>query len=171
MRILLLVILLVFSHAILGDEEYLKMILTSEGLGQIKIGMKPEQISKLLNTDITKAKHQYTENDCVSYTLGDHPIFGGNIRFLINKGTLGEVSVYIDKIKTDRGLSVKQSIADAEKLYKGLYKKGVTHYGDIELSIEYPKSGTKMKMVGSEESIRFIAIGRQPEIDFIEGCL
>ncbi len=155
----------------IGADNYLDMILTPEGLGPIKIGLKPEQISGLLNTDITKAKHQYTENDCSSFALGDNPIFGGNIRFLINKGTLGEISVYTDKIKTDKGLTVKRTMADAEKLYEGLIKRGVTHYGEIELTIEYPELSTKMKMVGSEEYIRYIAIGRKPEIDFTEGCL
>jgi hypothetical protein len=147
------------------------MTLTSEGLGPVKIGFNLQQISEILKTDISKAKHKYFENDCSSYSLGDHPIFGGNVRFLINKGTLGEISIYTEKIKTDRGLTVKKSIAEAESLYAGLFKKGKTHYGDIELSIEYPESKTKMKMVGSEEYIRYISVGRKPEIDFIEGCL
>jgi len=56
------------------------------------------------------------DNDYSSCSLGDQPIFGVNVRFLTNKGSVGDIDIYTDKIKTDKDLSVKQSIAEAESL-------------------------------------------------------
>ena len=136
MRTILIFLTIIYSQLTLAAPDYLKMVLTPEGLGSIKIGMTPDQISKILGFDISKVKQQYHEGDCYSYLLGEHPVFRGEIRFLVNKGTLGEISVFTDKIKTDKGYSTNRTIKEAEAIYKGLIKKGVTHYGDNELSID-----------------------------------
>lgn len=162
---------LVYATATFSAENYLGMVLTDDGLGPIKIGMTVNQISGILGVDITEVKNQYNEGDCYSYMLGENPLYFGEIRFLVNDGTLGVISVYTDKIETDRGLSTSNTLQEAETIYKGLLKKGKTHYGDIELSISYPETGTKMKVVGTEKTIHYLEIGRKPEIDFVEGCL
>ena len=59
----------------------------------------------------------------------------------------------------------------AEKAYDGLYEKGLDHYGSIKITVKYPNDKTILHFVGSEKYIRYMAIGKEPEINFTEGCL
>jgi len=156
--------------SVFAAEDYMSMEVDSQGLGPIKIGMKPSEVSNILGVDITKTKIQYNTGECFSYSLGKHR-FGGNVRFLVNKGILSEISINTNKIKTDKGIGTMQPPSAAENSYAGLYKKGTTHYGDILISVEYPDDKTILHFVGSKKYIRYIAIGKEPEINFTEGCL
>lgn len=165
-----LLIFFLIHTSVSAAEDYMLMEVNSQGLGQIKIGMKPSEVSNILGTDITKTETQYSEGECFSYSIGKHR-FGGNVRFLVNKGILSLISINTNKIKTDKGISTMQPPSEAEKAYAGLYKKGTTHYGDIKLTVEYPNDKTTLHFVGGKRYIRYIAIGKEPEINFTEGCL
>ena len=171
MRAILITILIFFYQASIANENQLNMVLDQFGLGSIKIGMKPDEISKILGLDITKVKDQHTEQYCSTYSLEHNSIYGNNVTFLVNGGTLATIYVKTKKIKTDRGFTIGKTVKEAESLYKGMTTKGTTHYGELSLIVKFPRSDNLLKMVGSEKNIRFMELGREPEINFTEGCL
>jgi len=156
--------------SVFATEDYMSMEVNSQGLGSIKIGMKPSEVSNILGVDITKTKTQYNTGECFSYSLGKNR-FGGNVRFLVNKGILSVISIYTNKIKTDKGISTMQPPSAAENSYANLHEKGTSHYGDIMISVKYPSDKTILRFVGSKKYIRYMSIGKKPEINFTEGCL
>ena len=142
-----------------------------EGFAGVKFGMKVAEAEKALGHKLAALGTDAAEGDC-SYVEPVGAYTG--LAFMVIGGTIARVDVQeTDKIVTDTGAKVGDTESHVLELYKGRTKVEPHHYtgpeghyvlvlgGDGKAQIVFETDGGKV--VGYRA-------GRQPEVEWVEGC-
>ncbi len=140
-----------------------------DGLGPVKVGMKPGDASKAFGEDLTENRLD-DESDCYYLDMNaDDPESAPS--FMVNAGTIARVDVSTPDYLTEAGAKV----GDTEERIKELYGPGVEvsphEYVDGHYLTVTSKDGKYAIVFETDgEKVTYIRAGRPPEVGYIEGC-
>ncbi len=113
-HLLLLTLLLAATSA--HSSAYRSLVVSEEGLGPIRLGMKLSTASDLLGIDIEQSAFHYGDASCSSYALGASQR-DWELRFIVVGGKIGKIDVYTKDIRTSHGVGVGSSGAEVKAAY------------------------------------------------------
>ena len=145
---------------------------TLNGVGPVRLGMTVKQAEKALGTKLTI--DDYLDDDsCRYFTTKSQP----SIAFMTDHKKI----VRIDIIPgagappvTDKGAKIGDAEAHVLALYKGHIKVGPHHYTGPEghyLRVLDGKRKVRLIFETDGKKVENFRIGREPAVEYVEGCL
>jgi hypothetical protein len=139
----------------------LEGLLSHNGMGQVMVGLPVARAESLLNTTAT------IQNGTCGHLFVDD----ARIEVMVSEGSIARVGVTGPGLPTEAGIEVGDPVEAVEAAYDGKLERGPAEY--------YPEGSTLTarfddgrKLVYTTDGTRvvFIAGGREPEVDYVEGC-
>jgi hypothetical protein len=142
---------------------------TDSGAGVLRIGMTRDQLALDMHSAVPK--HTRADSGCAYLAVPGIP---AGMRTMWVAATLARIDIGAPKLPTDRGVSVGDKAAKVEQLYAGSVTAMPAKY-DPRGKYLVVKSGpdTTRRIVFETDSTTRITrfrVGREPEVEWVEGC-
>ena len=142
---------------------------TDSGAGVMRIGMTRDQLALDMHSAVPK--HTRADSGCAYLAVPGIP---AGMRTMWVAATLARIDIGAPKLPTDRGVSVGDKAAKVEQLYQGSVTAMPAKY-DPRGKYLVVKSGpdTTHRIVFETDSTSRITryrVGREPEVEWVEGC-
>jgi hypothetical protein len=139
------------------------------GFGPVKFGMKVEDAEKALGVKL--AKDTYAEDESCRYFTPVNALDG--LSFMTSNGIVVRLDVHKGDIATDTGAKIGDSETSVLDLYKGHVRVEPHKYtGPEGHYLVVTGSDGKAQMVFETDGTKVTTYraGREPEVQFVEGC-
>ena len=142
---------------------------TDSGAGVLRIGMTRDQLALDMHSAVPK--HTRADSGCAYLAVPGIP---AGMRTMWVAATLARIDIGAPKLPTDRGVSVGDKAAKVEQLYQGSVTAMPAKY-DPRGKYLVVKTGadTTRRIVFETDSTTRITryrVGREPEVEWVEGC-
>ena len=142
---------------------------TDSGAGVLRIGMTRDQLA--LDMHAAVPKHTRADSGCAYLAVPGIP---AGMRTMWVAATLARIDIGAPKLPTDRGVSVGDKAAKVEQLYRGSVTVMPAKY-DPHGKYLVVKAGpdTTRRIVFETDGATRITryrVGREPEVEWVEGC-
>jgi hypothetical protein len=144
---------------------------TDSGAGVLRIGMTRDQLALDMHSAVPK--HTRADSGCAYLTIPGIP---AGMRTMWVAATLARIDIGAPKLPTDRGVSVGDKAAKVEQLYGGSVTAMPAKYdprGKYLIVKVGSGSDTARRIVFETDSTTRITryrVGREPEVEWVEGC-
>ena len=144
---------------------------TDSGAGVLRIGMTRDQLA--LDMHAAVPKHTRADSGCAYLAVPGVP---AGMRTMWVAATLARIDIGAPKLPTDRGVSVGDKAAKVEQLYGGSVTTMPAKYdpqGKYLVVKVGSGSDTTRRLVFETDSTTRITryrVGREPEVEWVEGC-
>lgn len=153
------------SHPIVSSA----WAVTDSGAGVLRIGMTRDQLALDMHSAVPK--HTRADSGCAYLAVPGIP---AGMRTMWVAATLARIDIGAPKLPTDRGVSVGDKAAKVEQLYHGSV---------IAMPAKYDPRGKYLVVTAGADTTRRIVfetdsttritryrVGREPEVEWVEGC-
>jgi hypothetical protein len=138
--------------------------ITTLGVGPIKIGVSVRTAEQQSRSDIDARK---VSSDCSQGPV--HPLKLG-VSVLATRGRIQVIYVKSRGIATRSGVRVKDTVAHLKRVYGARLVKVPPPYNPTWSNYELRDRNRKILFSTDNRKIFEIATGREPEVDYMEGC-
>ena len=155
------------AHAIVKSA----WAVTDSGAGVLRIGMTRDQLALDMHSAVPK--HTRADSGCAYLAVPGIP---AGMRTMWVAATLARIDVGAPKLPTDRGVGVGDKAAEVEQLYRGSVTAMPAKYdprGKYLVVKVGSGSDTTRRIVFETDSTTRITryrVGREPEVEWVEGC-
>jgi len=145
-------------------------VVSSDGFGPVRFGMKVEEAEKALQVKLEQ--DNYTDSDECRYFK---PVRGyRGLAFMTAKGVIVRLDVDEGQdIETDRGAKIGDSEQRVLALYKGRIRVEPHHYtGPEGHYLVVTGNDGKVQLVFETDGAKVVnyRAGREPQVQYVEGC-
>lgn len=142
---------------------------TDSGAGVLRIGMTRDQLALDMHSAIPK--HTRADSGCAYLAVPGIP---AGMRTMWVAATLARIDIGAPKLPTDRGVSVGDKAAKVEQLYQGSVTSMPAKYDPRgKYLVVTTGPDTTRRLVFETDSTTRITryrVGREPEVEWVEGC-
>jgi hypothetical protein len=144
---------------------------TDSGAGVLRIGMTRDQLALDLHSAVPR--HTRADSGCAYLAVAGIP---AGMRTMWVAATLARIDIGAPKLPTDRGVSVGDKAAKVQQLYRGSVSSMPAKYdphGKYLIIKPAAGSDTTRRIVFETDSSTRITryrVGREPEVEWVEGC-
>ena len=142
---------------------------TDSGAGVLRIGMTRDQLALDMHSAVPK--HTRADSGCAYLAVPGIP---AGMRTMWVAATLARIDIGAPKLSTDRGVSVGDKAAKVEQLYGGSVTVMPAKYDPRgKYLVVKAESDTTRRIVFETDSTTRITryrVGREPEVEWVEGC-
>jgi hypothetical protein len=144
---------------------------TDSGAGTLRIGMTRDQLA--LDQHAVVPKHTRADSGCAYLAIPGIP---AGMRTMWVAATLARIDVTAKKLPTDRGASVGDRESRIDSLYAGRITKMPAKYDPHgKYLVVHPVAGadsTRRIVFETDSTMRVsrYRVGREPEVEWVEGC-
>lgn len=144
---------------------------TDSGAGVLRIGMTRDQLA--LDQHAVVPKHTRADSGCAYLAIPGIP---AGMRTMWVAATLARIDVSAKKLSTDRGVSVGDRESRIDTLYAGRVTKTPAKYDPHgKYLVVHPAAGadsTRRIVFETDSTMRVTRyrVGREPEVEWVEGC-
>lgn len=144
---------------------------TDSGAGVLRIGMTRDQLA--LDQHAAVPKHTRADSGCAYLAIPGVP---AGMRTMWVAATLARIDVSAKKLVTDRGASVGDRESHIDSLYAGRLTKMPAKYdphGKYLVVHPAPGADSTRRIVFETDSTMRVSryrVGREPEVEWVEGC-
>ena len=144
---------------------------TDSGAGVLRIGMTRGQLA--LDLHATPPKHTRADSGCAYLAVAGIP---AGMRTMWVAATLARIDIGAPKIATDRGAKIGDREARIDSLYRGRVTTMPAKYDPHAkyLVIHPPPSADSTRRIvfetDSTTRVTRYRVGREPEVEWVEGC-
>lgn len=149
-------------------------IISMDGLGPVKIGMKPDQLSRALMQQLPY--NQYANHGCSAVTTQDLEPMG--VSFVIDKKRLVRVSIDFygtdqrpSTFKTDAGIGLGSSEEDVRKAYPNAeIKANPSDPSWHTIVVNTPDQTKGLVFETNGKTVKSLRGGENPAVAYASGC-
>lgn len=144
---------------------------TDSGAGVLRIGMTRDQLALDLHAPVPK--HTRADSGCAYLAVAGIP---PGMRTMWVAATLARIDIGDKKLETDRGAKIGDKQAKIESLYRGRIFSMPAKYdphGKYLVVRPEPPSDSSRRIVFETDSATRVTrfrVGREPEVEWVEGC-
>ena len=142
---------------------------TDSGAGVLRIGMTRDQLALDMHSAVPK--HTRADSGCAYLAVPGVP---AGMRTMWVAATLARIDITAPKLPTDRGVSVGDKAAKVEQLYQGSVTAMPAKYDPHGkyLVVKAGTDTTRRIVFETDSSTRITRyrVGREPEVEWVEGC-
>jgi hypothetical protein len=144
---------------------------TDSGAGVLRIGMTRDQLA--LDLHATPPKHTRADSGCAYLAVAGIP---AGMRTMWVAATLARIDIGAPKLATDRGAKIGDKAAKIESLYRGRVTTMPAKYdprGKYLVIHPPPFADSTRRIVFETDSTTRVTryrVGREPEVEWVEGC-
>ncbi len=144
---------------------------TDSGAGALRIGMTRDQLALDLHAPVPK--HTRADSGCAYLAIAGIP---AGMRTMWVAATLARIDIGAPKLATDRGAKIGDKEAKIETLYRGRVTAMPAKYdphGKYLVVRPVPTADSSHRIVFETDSSRKVTrfrVGREPEVEWVEGC-
>lgn len=144
---------------------------TDSGAGVLRIGMTRDQLA--LDLHAAPPKHTRADSGCAYLAVAGIP---AGMRTMWVAATLARIDIGTPKIATDRGAKIGDKEARIESLYRGMVTTMPAKYdphGKYLVIHPAPSADSTRRIVFETDSATRVTryrVGREPEVEWVEGC-
>jgi hypothetical protein len=146
-------------------------VVTDSGAGVLRIGMTRDQLALDLHAPVPK--HTRADSGCAYLAIAGIP---PGMRTMWVAATLARIDIGAPKLSTDRGVKIGDKQSKVETLYRGRISAMPAKYdprGKYLVVRPVPPADSSRRIVfetdGSTKVTRY-RVGREPEVEWVEGC-
>ena len=149
----------------------LSWAVTDSGAGALRIGMTRDQLALDLHAPIPK--HTRADSGCAYLAIPGIP---AGMRTMWVAATLARIDIGAPKLATDRGAKLGDKQAKIESLYRGRISEMPAKYdprGKYLVVRPVPPADSSRRIVFETDSSTRVTryrVGREPEVEWVEGC-
>jgi len=149
----------------------LSWAVTDSGAGALRIGMTRDQLALDLHAPIPK--HTRSDSGCAYLAIPGIP---AGMRTMWVAATLARIDIGAPKLPTDRGAKIGDKQAKIESLYRGRVSAMPAKYdprGKYLVVRPVPPADSSRRIVFETDSLTRVTryrVGREPEVEWVEGC-
>jgi len=142
---------------------------TDSGAGVLRIGMTRDQLALDMHSAVPK--HTRADSGCAYLAIPGIP---AGMRTMWVAATLARIDIAAPKLPTDRGVSVGDKAAKVEQLYQGSVTSMPAKYDPRGkyLVVKAGADSTRRIVFETDSTTRITRyrVGREPEVEWVEGC-
>ncbi|MEO8879460.1 MAG: hypothetical protein ABI446_03610 [Gemmatimonadaceae bacterium] len=144
---------------------------TDSGAGVLRIGMTRDQLALDLHAPVPK--HTRADSGCAYLAVAGLP---PGMRTMWVAATLARIDIGDRKLQTDRGAKIGDKQAKIESLYRGRISTMPAKYdprGKYLVVRPAPPADSSRRIVFETDSstkVTRFRVGREPEVEWVEGC-
>jgi hypothetical protein len=140
--------------------------LNYQGIGKVQAGMRVDQVNALLDNGLVIPSMR---SDCEYMSLRAEP---KGVSFLFENGTLSVVSVKSGTVRTVEGVGIGDTEKTVNSVYEGRVVTQPAKYTSGHRLIVTPKNNGNHRLVFETENgkVTQFASGREPAVEYVEGC-
>jgi hypothetical protein len=144
---------------------------TDSGAGVLRIGMTRDQLA--LNLHATPPRHTRADSGCAYLAVAGVP---PGMRTMWVAATLARIDIGAASLPTDRGARIGDKQARIEQLYRGRVVAMPAKYdprGKYLVVHPIPPADSSCRIVFETDSTTRVTryrVGREPEVEWVEGC-
>lgn len=144
---------------------------TDSGAGVLRIGMTRDQLALDLHAPVPK--HTRADSGCAYLAVAGVP---PGMRTMWVAATLARIDIGDKKLQTDRGAKIGDKQAKIEALYRGRVSAMPAKYdprGKYLVVRPAPPADSSRRIVFETDSSTKVTryrVGREPEVEWVEGC-
>ena len=142
---------------------------TDSGAGVLRIGMTRDQLALDMHSAVPR--HTRADSGCAYLAVPGIP---AGMRTMWVAATLARIDIGAPKLPTDRGVSVGDKAAKVEQLYAGTVTAMPAKYDPHGkyLVVKAGADTTRRIVFETDSSTRITRyrVGREPEVEWVEGC-
>lgn len=144
---------------------------TDSGAGVLRIGMTRDQLALDLHAPVPK--HTRADSGCAYLAIAGIP---PGMRTMWVAATLARIDIGDKKLQTDRGAKIGDKQAKIETLYRGRLSAMPAKYdphGKYLVVRPAPPADSSRRIVFETDSSTKVTryrVGREPEVEWVEGC-
>ncbi|MDQ2767069.1 MAG: hypothetical protein M3Y30_07915 [Gemmatimonadota bacterium] len=155
------------AHPIVKSE----WAVTDSGAGMLRIGMTRDQLALDMHSAVPK--HTRADSGCAYLAVPGIP---AGMRTMWVAATLARIDIGAPKLPTDRGVSVGDKAAKVEQLYQGSVTALPAKYDPrgkyLVVKVGSGTDTTRRIVFETDSTTRItrFRVGREPEVEWVEGC-
>jgi hypothetical protein len=144
---------------------------TDSGAGVLRIGMTRDQLA--LDLHATPPRHTRADSGCAYLAVAGIP---PGMRTMWVAATLARIDIGAASLPTDRGAKIGDMQARIEQLYRGRVAAMPAKYdprGKYLVVRPIPPADSSRRIVFETDSTTRVTryrVGREPEVEWVEGC-
>jgi hypothetical protein len=154
-----------------ASNAKLSWAVTDSGAGALRIGMTRDQLALDLHAPVPK--HTRADSGCAYLAIPGVP---AGMRTMWVAATLARIDIGAPKLPTDRGAKIGDKQAKIESLYRGRVSAMPAKYdprGKYLVVRPVPPADSSRRIVFETDSSTRVTryrVGREPEVEWVEGC-